>query len=58
MDTFLDGNQLEIQVAEEGMRDHIMSNNLKFLSEAELEGIQNPEEYTIYFEIDADGDVH
>ena len=29
-----------------------------FLSEAEPEGLQNPEKYIIYFEIDADGDVH
>ena len=31
--------------------------NPKFSSKAEHEGLQNPEEYTIYFEIDADGDV-
>ena len=57
LDTFLDGNHLEIQVAEEEMWDQIMSNNPKFLSEAELEGLQNPEVFTIYFEIDADGDA-
>ena len=47
-----------IQIAEEGMRDQNMRNNPKFLSEAELEGLQNPEEFTVYFEIDAEGNVH
>ena len=43
LDTFLFvGNHLEIQVAEEGMRDQIKSNNPKFQSKAEHEGLQNP----------------
>ena len=40
------------------MRDQIMRNNPKFLSKAELEGLQNPQEYTFYFEIDVHGNVH
>ena len=40
------------------MRDQIMRNNPQFLSEAELEELQNPDEYTVYFEIDSDGNVH
>lgn len=58
LDTILSGSFLDIKIADEEMRSRIMNNNPKFLSETEMEELQNPEEYTVYFEVDDEGDVH
>ena len=58
LDTILNGNHLGIQVPDENMREKIMSSNPKYLSETEINELQNPEENTAYFVIDDEGDVH
>ena len=58
LDTILNGNHLGIQVPDEYIRERIMSSNPKYLSETEINELQNPEENTVYFVIDNEGDVH
>ena len=56
-DDILGGTLRNITVQNDDIREKIMRNNPKYLTENEMEEMQKPDEFTVHFNINEDGEL-